>query len=171
MLIGDKDTFAIECYHDPVPNESRRVFGRMCVWLGGESLGDITEPSCMLNVTEGHLSDLLNRLHSLDDPAIRSLGDRDAYNLLNRLLYEDDDRSDEQVSLDAERFAKFDFLTNGGESFDRSKSFILNSGDQFLVLFNDAKTGFASGRVPRSEFKLVVKGFLGWVSNEGTKAQ
>lgn len=171
MLIGDKDTFAIECYHDPMPNESRRVFGRMCVWVGGKSLGDITEPSCMLNVTEGQFEGLLNRIDSIDDPALRGLRDREAYNYLNRLLYEDDERSDEQVSLDAERFAKFEFLTNGGESFDRSKSFIAKTGDQLLVVFDDEVTGFASGKVPRSAFKLVVKGFLGWVSSEGANAQ
>ena len=171
MLIGDKDTFAIECYHDPVPNESRRVFGRMCVWICGKSLGDITEPSCMLNVTEGQIEDLLNRLDVIDDPALRGLGYREAYNLLNRLLYEDDERSDEQVSLDADRFAKFEFLTNGGESFDRSKSYIVKTGDQFLILFDDEATGFASGKVSRGEFKMVVKGFLGWVSHEGANAK
>ncbi|MEM7430485.1 MAG: hypothetical protein AAF351_00970 [Pseudomonadota bacterium] len=171
MLIGEKQTFAIECYHDPLPNESGHVFGRMCVWLGSKSLGDITEPSCMLSATERCLAELLERLDSLDDPMMRGLSDRDSYNLLNRLLYEDDVRSDEQVSLDADRFAKFDFLTNGGESFDHSKSFIAISGDQLLIVFDDENTGFGSGKVSRSAFRLVVKGFLGWVVNESANTR
>lgn len=64
MLIGDPDTFAIECYHEPIPNEGRSVIGRMCVWASGKRLGDIDEPACMLNVTEVELSRVLAGLKS-----------------------------------------------------------------------------------------------------------
>src|SRR5215510_1588035 len=124
MLLGDKEGFALECYHEPLRNEHRRVFGRMCVWASGWQLGDISEPACMLNVAEGHLSRVVARIDSLDDPVLRQLNDRDAFDFLDRTLYVDDDRSGEQVARDAERFFKFDFLTNGGGSFDETKSFI-----------------------------------------------
>src|SRR3954464_10541528 len=103
MLIGDTATFAFECYHEPLPNETRRVFGRMCIWAGGHPLGDINEPACMLNVTEGRLERFLQRIESLDGSILRDLSDRDAFEFLNRALYGDDDRSDEQVSIDARR--------------------------------------------------------------------
>src|SRR5690349_13219916 len=121
MLIGDKEMFAIECYHEPLSNDARRVFGRMCVWIEGKRLGDIDEPACMLNVTAVFLQGLLHRLNSLNDSALRDLNDREAFDLLNCAVYLDDGRSDEQVAIDAQRFSKFDLLTNGGESFDGTK--------------------------------------------------
>jgi hypothetical protein len=170
MLIGEKETFAVECYHDPLPNEARRVFGRMCLWVGGNPLGDISEPACMLNVTEGHLQSLLHRLDALDDPAVGLLSDRDAFEFLDRALYRDDARSAEDIAADAARFFKFDLLTNGGESFDRTKSFIVGDGERLRVLFEDHERGFVSARVGRASFTLTVRGFLAWVSDEGKNA-
>lgn len=170
MLIGDTATFAVECYHEPLPNETRRVFGRMCIWAGGHALGDINEPACMLNVTEGFLERFLQRIGSLRDPALSELSDRDAFDFLNRALYLDDDRSDEQISIDARRFSKFDFLTNGGESFDCSKSFVTEEDGYLRVLFEDDTEGFASARVPCDAFESAIRGFLAWVAKEGANA-
>lgn len=170
MLIGDKETFAIECYHDPLPNETRRVFGRMCVWAGGNRLGDIEEPACMLNVTEGHLQELLQHLDSLDDPALRNLDDRKAFEFLDRALYLDDARSDEQVAKAAERYWKFDFLTNCGESFDRTKSFIIGEANSLRILFEEDRQRFISAHVGRATFVFTVQGFLAWIASEGKNA-
>ncbi len=165
MLIGDKETFAVECYHDPLPNETRRVFGRMCVWVGGYRLGDIDEPTCMLNVTEGHLQELLQRLDVLDDPALRNLSDHEAFEFLDRAIYLDDERSTQQIANDSERFFKFDMLTNGGESFDHTKSFIIGHADGLRILFEDEQRRFLSGHVERATFILTVRGFLAWVAD------
>ncbi|MDO8330678.1 MAG: Imm42 family immunity protein [Fluviicoccus sp.] len=170
MIIGDKENFGYECYHDPLKNERRRVFGRMCVWAAGQVLGDISEPACMLNVTEGHLQSLLARMEALDEPLLSALGAREAFDFLDRALYLDDDRSNEQVTSDAERFFKFDFLTNGGESFDRTKSFIHRRDSQLRILFVDDEGGFNSVLVGLSAFTLATKGFLAWVSAEGDNA-
>ena len=124
----------------------------------------------MLNVTEGHLQDLLNRFDSLDDPVLGRLPDREAFEFLDRALYADDARSNEEVARDAERFFKFDLLTNGGESFDRTKSFIVGDGDRVRLLFVDEYSGFASARVGRAAFLLTVKGFLAWIADEGKNA-
>ena len=171
MLIGDKSTFAIECYHDPIPNDIRRVFGRVCIWVNNVSLGSLSEPSCILNVTEGHLQDVLNRFDSLAEPDLSDLNDRETYLFLDRLLYKGDERSDEQVHMDAERYGKFDFMTNGGESFDGSKSFLAISENQVRIVFSDQESGFASGLVLCRDFQSVVDGFLRWVSKERKNAQ
>ncbi len=170
MLIGDPATFAVECYLEPLPNETRRVFGRMCTWAGGHPLGDINEPVCMLNVTEGCLERFLQRIDSLDDPVVRELSDRDAFEFLDRALYGNGDRSDAQIAIDARRFSKFDFLTNGGESFDRTKSFVTEAEDGLRLLFEDDKKGFAFARVPRDAFVSVIRSFLAWVAKDGENA-
>jgi hypothetical protein len=173
MLIGNKQTFAIECHHEPIPNDSRWVFGRMCLWCDGNPLGNIEEAACMLNVTEGFLQSLIQRLDALDDPALRQIGDRAAFDFLDHALYGDHERSSEQIVADATRFRKFDLLTNGGESFDNSKSFIIGDGDCLRILFVEYEPGpgqtyksFASARINRSDFIAVVRTFLDWMENE-----
>jgi hypothetical protein len=170
MLIGDPQVFGIECYHDPLPNDPGSVFGRMCIWVAGQPLGDINETSCMLNVTEGHLQHLLERLDSLDEPTLRSLGDREAFDFLDRALYLDDARTDEQIAEDSRRFGKFDLLTNGGESFDCTKSFVIGERDRLRILFEDEQRGFASARIGRATVILTVRGFLSWVAGERKNA-
>ena len=168
MLIVDRDVFAIECYHEAIPDGSRSVFGRMCVWAGGHRLGDINEPACMLNVSECRLQSHLRRLYSVDDQSVlRGLSDRDAFDYIDRMLYLDHGkRSDERVSMDWQRWCGFDFLTNGGESFDRTKSFIVGDGESLRILFEDEASGFRSARVPHKVFAHVVQEFLKWVAKE-----
>jgi hypothetical protein len=166
MLIGDKNAIAIECYHETTLDEGRSVFGRMCIWAGGHRLGDINEPACMLNMTEGHLQALLKHIDSLEDPALCDRDGRGAFEFLDHALYLDDQRPDDQVAADAQRFFKFDFLTNGGESFDRTKSFIIAHGDDLRILWKDDKNGFAPARVPRATFVLTARGFLNWMEEQ-----
>jgi len=168
MLIGEKETFAIECYRDPRQSESSRyVFGRMCLWVAGNRLGDIDCPACILNVTEAHLQALLHRLDTLDDPEVCKLGDRAAFDFLDQRLYGDDERSIEQIRADAERFRKFDLLTNGGESFDRAKSFIIGDADGLRIVFQDNPPGCMSARIDRSGFIATIRDFLAWVAEGG----
>lgn len=170
MLIGDPSSFAIEAYREPIPNSSSRVFGRMCIYANDAALGDINEPTCMLNVTEGHLIAILARLDDLEDEDINLLSDRETFDFLDRALYLDDDRTLQEVQSDAARYFKFDFLTNGGESFDRTKSFIAKSGDTLRLLFTDESDTFRVARVPQREFRDCVTDFLEWINRETLNA-
>jgi hypothetical protein len=167
MLIGDQAVFAVECHHEPIPHGSNRVFGRMRLWIRGSPLGDIGEPACMLNVTEGRLKGVLARLPSLEDPSLGVLGDREAFDLIDRALYLGEDRSSDQILADASRYGRFDFLTNGGESFDRSKSFIHGSGPHLRILSLDADDRFHAALVPRDVFVDTTRKFLQWIAAEG----
>ncbi|WP_181179554.1 Imm42 family immunity protein [Methylibium rhizosphaerae] len=167
MRFGDPTAFAIECIHEPIPNSNRWVFGRMCIWAGGEQLGNIDEPACMLNVTARHLTGVLKRLPELDEPAFSELSDAVLYDLLDHALYVDDGRTPVQVASDATRYFKFDFLTNGGESFDRSRSFIASSNGQVRLLFSEPPRGLVASRVDAVAFATAVTEFLAWLESEG----
>ena len=169
MQVGDPSTFAIECVHEPIPNGNAWVFGRMRIWLCGLQVGDFDEPACMLNVTAGHLQSVLERLSDLEEPAFVRLSDAELFRLLDEALYIDDDRTSDQVVTDAHRYWKFDFLTNGGESFDRSKSFISLCEGSVRILFEEPPRGIVSARVAPSEFAGTVEAFLRWVETEGRK--
>lgn len=123
----------------------------------------------MLNVTEGHLQGVLARLDSLHDPALDGLNPDEAFRCLDNALYLDTGQSTEQVAEDARRFFRFDFLTNGGESFDHTKSFLVNLGDSVRLIFRDEADRLHSGDIPRGVFTEVIKEFLDWISDEGAR--
>ncbi|MDD5273235.1 MAG: Imm42 family immunity protein [Methylovulum sp.] len=164
MLIGNPHSFAIECYHEPL--NTRHVFGRMCIWVAGNRLGDITEPSCMLNVTAAMLSRLMGRLSALSDPYLWQRGDREAFDFLNHAIYLDNAKTIDDIHQDMERYFKFDFLTNGGESFDGTKSFIMMADEEIILLFTDNADIFYSAHLPKSEFINVIDQFLSWFKHE-----
>jgi hypothetical protein len=171
MIIGDQSSFAIECYHEPIPNDTKRVFGRMCIWVAGNALGDINEPACMLNVTEGHLSDVLHRITTLDDEIFINLDDRSAFDLLNHAIYLGDERSDIEIKQDYEHYYKFDFLTNAGESFDHTKSFAILSKEFVRLLFTNETGEFHSAHVSKVTFLQVIGSFFVWLESEGKCAK
>ena len=127
MLFGKREDFAIECYHDPISNETGHVFGRICVWANNIQLGNINEPACILGVLENFFSECLSELSSLSDAAVDSLSDDDAFEFLNQAIYGNDARTLEQIKIDARRYSKFVFLTNWSEAFDGTNAFLLGS--------------------------------------------
>ncbi len=166
MLFGDPSTFAIECFHDPFPNDRGWVFGQMAILVSDGRLGDIAEPGCMLNVTVGHLEDTLCNIDNLDEAEFHELADAELFELLDRALYGNDDRSSMEVVADAVRYRKFDFLTNGGESFHSTESFLVARGQQLRLVFKDCDGALYSSHFSRAEFESAVKAFIAWVAHE-----
>jgi hypothetical protein len=129
-------------------------------------LGDFSEPACMLNVTAAHLVDVLRTLPELDEAALSDLADDALYELLDVAIYRDDARTAERVIADSKKYSKFDFLTNGGESFDHFKSFIEVSNGQVRILFSELSGHPVAARVDRATFVATVSAFLSWIERE-----
>ena len=132
MLFGDPGDFAIEADVEPRLEPPSSVWGHMCVWCRGVPLGDITERQCALYPAYCEFLPLPSLLEELWSPELEGLGDLDAWNLLDGLLYGyhgdvevTDDRSLEQCQADWSAWGKFNFLTNWGEQFDGHKSFLV----------------------------------------------
>jgi hypothetical protein len=126
-------------------------------------LGDLHEPACMLDVTNGVFEDVLERITELYSKELSGLGDLEAYNYLDHKLYGDDDRTSAEVYKDSDKYFKFDFLTNGGESFDNSKSFIVAEGFFLRILFyNYDKNKFIGYKVSKLEFTNTITKFTTW---------
>lgn len=123
----------------------------------------------MLNVTAKHLSDVLRRLDKLDESDLYGLSDESLFELLDHALYRGDESTTAQVVTDAERFFKFNFLTNGGESFDNTKSFIVAQQNQLRLLFQNSSGNFSSVHIAREDFTATVNAFLAWHTAESAK--
>ena len=167
MIFGNKENFAIECYDDLVDTDKKWVFGRMCLWCTSNALGDITEPSCMLNVTEGSLSKFISEKDNLDSAELNELNDEEAYSFLNKKLYgADEETSIEQITYDAKKYFKYDFLTNGGESFDGFQSYIIKNNDTFRILFRNSIDDLFFCNVEAKKVNNAIESFLKWIEEK-----
>ncbi|MHA4867807.1 hypothetical protein ACXZ1M_08900 [Duganella sp. PWIR1] len=164
---GNPSAFAFVCQHEPIPNERGHVYGRMCIKSNEKVLGDFDEPVCMLNVTASHLEAVISRLPELDTDMFVGQDDLAVWGKIDKYLYLDDERSNEELANDSEQFSKFDFLTNGGESFDDSKSFIIREGSRVRILFVQGNSTVSCMSVHTDLFKETVQAFLEWINTGG----
>ena len=170
MLLGNKEDFAVECYHEPdYPNDHGWVFGRMCIWCQGTVLGDPNEPACMLNVTEGCVENCLAQLDNLRDETVDDLPDEAAYDLLEAAIYGPVDRSSAQIHADSIRYRKFDFFTPWGESFDKNRGFLIEVDGGYRVLYSHLSGYTGGARVSREGLINALRGFLDWMAVEKAK--
>lgn len=169
--MGERSVFQIECVHEPLENEKSWVFGRMCLRFGDDVLGDFDEPACMLDVTYGHVEYALETLAGPGEPVLFLLSDDQLWKRLDAALYKDNDRTPDRVVADARRYRRFDFLTNGGESFDKFKSFIVPSEEDVRVLFMRHDQPLIAKKVPRSAFVPTLQAWLEWFNVERARLQ
>ena len=170
-MIGERTEFQILCVHEPFSESEGGIFGRMCLRLEQDVLGNFDEPACMLNVTGGHFEDALRWLPKHDEPELFALTDTELWRRLDAALYGDDDRNVEQIVTDARRYRRFDFLTNGGESFDHSKSFFVANAHEVRVLFKMGDRPLVARRVNRGVFVETLEAWLSWLDGEMALSQ
>ena len=166
MLFGNKEDFAIECYNDSNPVKNKQVFGHMCIWIKGVEYGDITESSCMLNITENHLIHFVKNLKNIEKSSLEDKNDKELYEYLDSKIYMDDNRTDEQIHTDFIKYSKYEFLANGGESFDFGKAFVLKEEDKFRFVFIDKSNFFHCGRINTESVLNVINSFIDWINVE-----
>lgn len=116
MLTGDPLEFSVEIFHEP---ESSRWkgFGRMCVHIEGIVLGRLHERHCSLFHAVDRIIEVADQLPFLWDNRFVDHSDVSIFILLDGALYQGTEPND--GSLD-----RFDSLTNTGEQFDDSKTFL-----------------------------------------------
>jgi len=180
MLFGNKDIYAIEVYHQPLDNDSFYMTGRMCIHLYNTMFGNIDDRYCHLYVTYATLLSKIECLNELEHN-FNLDNDCDIFNFLDELLYiGDDDRTLEQIKTDWEQYGNFDFMTNAGEMFDRTKSFIyMDSHKKIHILYQEHKYNenikdFIDGEIICTEldketFEHVTNGFIKWYEENRNK--
>lgn len=172
MIFGDKATFAIEAMVEPGLAVPSAVWGRMQVWIRGESIGDITDAHCALYQSYVGFLALQRELSGLWLSEFDGLDDQAMWDHLDGLLYVNDARTDEQLHIDSIRYGKFNFLTNWGEQFDRDgKSFVVCDPDGLVRIFNLGLTGRVAREVNVSDVRLSISRFVQWFEFETERLQ
>ena len=86
-------------------------------------------------IARSNVSQCLSELPAFYDDAVDDLSDDAAFDFLDRAIYGDDARTVEQIAIDARRYSKFVFLTNGSEAFDGTNAFLLYGSPGLRILF------------------------------------
>jgi hypothetical protein len=135
MVFGNKNIYAIEVYHQPQDNGYFYMCGRMCVYLYNKAFGDINDELCHLfgvyDTLRSKIENLTELKHDFD-----LNNDFEIFNFLDDKLYIDMNRTLDEMRFDSKLYKKFDFFTNMGEMFDRTKSFIyMDKNKKIHILF------------------------------------
>ncbi len=178
MIFGDKMDFAIEAMVEPDLKVPSSVWGRMCVWVAGVSIGDYDDHYCGLGAPESGFSEKCDQIDDLWIVEFETMSDSDIWNFLDGKLYNwngnielEDDRTLDQIRSDDKQYSKFNFLTNWGEMFDRGgKSFLLAQPDGMLKVLNyDYENSKVNNYLcSKFGFRRAVKCFCDWYAQQRT---
>lgn len=124
MMFGEPTEFAIEAYHEPYA-QKYAGFGRMCIHLKGITIGKIRENHCSLFHAVNRFRKLQTDIEDLWDAEFSNWSDAGIRDILEKALYLDNGQSLEEMEADWKRLSRYVFLTNTGEQFDDSNTFII----------------------------------------------
>ncbi len=174
-VFGERDDFAIEAGVEPDGHTAGTVWGHMCVWCCGVPLGDLGNRSCGLYHSYSEFAWLADNLGNLWADELAGLDDVAAWNFLDGRLYGyhgevelADACTLDECRRDAERWGRFNFLTNWGEQFDGFKSFLLcPPGASARILSQRLPSHMGRGvSVSRQSLTSAAAGFAAWFESE-----
>jgi hypothetical protein len=160
MNFGDTNDFAIEAYHEPY-GPQYGGFGRMCIHVQGVSLGDIRDNHCSLFHATDRIREVAANFESLWNDSFAGLSDAEVFALIDREIYTGEGLAS------GPSYTACDFLTNAGEMFDGTKTFIIfRSPARLQILFRlrDDMFGTVSCSVPT--FLRVADAYVRWFEEQ-----
>jgi hypothetical protein len=169
MMFGQPTDFAIEAYHEPSGPEWGGC-GRLCIHIQGTTLGDIRDNHCSLFQVTDRFRELvgLPMLHrygetieTLWHESFDSLSDTEIFGLIDQARYVG------EPSESGPRYDVFDFLTNTGEMFNSTKTFIAchpNGNVHILCQFRDNTFGFFACGV--RSFRSAADTYVRWFDEQ-----
>jgi hypothetical protein len=176
VLFGDPNEFAIEAVLEPGPEypavQGTSLFGRMCVWMRGRSVGRFDEPCCGLGAPARSFVEVDTALGTLWDDRFEALAPDEIFDWLDAHCFAayrhttlpfDEWPDDPPPSL-----WRFSILINWSEAFDGWKVFLLQPSKErlmALVLTRDAEHvevyEFSTGA-----FRSAVRAFARWLDDQ-----
>lgn len=125
-IFGKPSSFAIEAMIEAHLVSPSTPWGRMRIWCQGVPLGDIEEEYCGLDQAFDRLFQIATNIDSYWTDEFASMLPLEIIDLLDAKLFGccgdeevEDDRTIDQIRIDADHYRRFSFLTNWGEQFDR----------------------------------------------------
>jgi hypothetical protein len=181
MIFGDKATFAIEAMLEPFPVTKTSVWGRMQLWCEDTTIGDIAVEHCALYPSYVSFKALIERITELWHPSFTGLSNRELWERLHRLAWEDDSCGevlppfDDQPGVDvSDLYCRFNFLSGWGRSFDGlGHCYLVCAPNQTVrILVDEAHFGGELTSTARlADFRAATDGYLQWFEDQNATAE
>jgi hypothetical protein len=160
MIFGHPLDFAIEAYHEP-SGPQWAGFGRMAIDVYGVRLGDIHENHCSLFHAVDRFRQVHPNIESFWDESFSGLSDAEIFSRIDRARY-----TGEPSDCDVD-YSPFDFLTNTGEQFDGTKTFIVCCPEARVHILYQLRDGtLGSASCPVESFRAVAESFVRWFEEQ-----
>jgi hypothetical protein len=108
----------------------------------------------------GRFRELTRSVETLWDEAFAGLSDSEIFSLIDRELYIG------EPSDTGRSFSGFDFLTNSGEMFDGTKTFIFATSGHVHILCQFRDDIFRSGACDIQAFRSTAQAYVGWFDEQ-----
>lgn len=172
MTFGNPEDFAIEAYHEPA-GPQWGGFGRFCIHVQGTRLGNIRDNHCSLFDATNCFRELIglpmrpegrHTIETLWDDSFTGLSDIEVFALVDHALFTGN------PSDDLPEYAPFNFLTNTGEMFNGTKTFIACSPDGSVhILYQLRDDTLGSGTCSVETFRMVADAYVRWFDEQVLK--
>jgi hypothetical protein len=160
MIFGDPKDFAIEAYHEPSGPQYGGC-GRLCLHIQSVCLGDIRDNHCSLFHATDRIREVTADFESLGDASFASLSDAEVFALIDREIYAG------EAQEGRPSYAACDFLTNTGEMFDGTKTFIIfRPPDRLHILFQLRDDTFGSSSCGVPTFRRAAGAYVRWFEEQ-----
>ena len=166
MLFGNPSNFAVEAVVEPgpeyPPSFGRNFAGRMRLVVGGVSVGDISEPSCIPRQLSEHLTEMCAASRTLWHSSLSGATPEKQFQMLDEALFLGGGKPElEECHMTI-------FLTNVSEAFDPVKGFVLSpSPDEIVLLLRLEEGGpLIHRKIAYAEFSGVTAAFAHWVTEQ-----
>jgi hypothetical protein len=162
MIVGTRESFAIEAVLEPERSFGRNVAGRFRLFLGGHPVGDFAEPGCTFGQFSDQLVTLASSARSLWHPSLNGLSPPEIFARLNHALFVGG------VAEPPTQYHLMSFLTNVSEVFNHVKGFLVSpEPDQLLALVElQVERELISQRIPYTQFASVAAQFATWLREQ-----
>jgi hypothetical protein len=163
MRFGQTERFAVECEVTLPP--SSFLFGHICLWVGGERLGDFSQ-LVILTAPAFFFRDLLRFTGQRYDPVFESMSGTEALDFLHRVLYDDEDATLQESRQLQQRFARYCLCPGGGEAFDGEfVACIEYLNKDRLIWRSHHNAAIGDLFLDHGEIEDVLRSFLKWIDN------
>ncbi len=154
MIIGEKDSFAIQFEVNPKPD--RWLFGHICFIINNIEIGDYYDETS-LNTAVGYLKDLLWYTGIRNEPTLFQLDKVELFWKIDNALYGNSDISREEIMENCERFEKFHALSPGVDIFDKWKGYLIENKEQGRLIIRNPQEEINEYFIKAGEFDFVIK--------------
>jgi hypothetical protein len=161
ILIGHRDRIAVEFELNAADSEEVRkwLFGRMCLWAGGQRIGRYDE-GCAMTVAMASFPLILQRKSRRSDATLMRMPAAPAFATIHNALHGDADPPEGEDAIEGRFYARFEVLDRGFDVFDGWSAYLIEDRIVGRLIWRAPDQHIHEARLGAGEFDRVLEQFL-----------